>query len=468
MFDDSNVLGFLEDALTCVPSHGRPVIVVSNEPTFARRILPTLRLTLGDLGLDGRSLEPEEFATLLRPHLARIGAAGTLLVDMRWLMNMVQGNGNIRTWGQMAESLAKDMGLTVISRYDRELLIEEQVQAAFRAHRQFLARSGLYDNPYWIPDDLRLAPWGEQMSFLLGRVVPDYANVSFFMRDDRFAAHGADPEWVAKPRGMTIGQRKSDVWQIYCFGQLRVYRNGRERIEWKLKGGAPKKTRTLFAYLLTCGEKGAHADRIAELLWPDDTIEDGKRARLHHTIAMLRKTLGHGDSVLRSGDFYRLNPPEGSWIDITSFEQLCRRGLSLVKRGQRKEALQIYHTAERLYAGDLFEDIPLEYVESDQEDWCLPRRVWLREMAIKLQRDMSVLLREDGNLREALDHCTKALALDPTSESANIEAMRVFHAQGRPDTVARQYRQYRKAVEAMDASPEGSEVQALFRALTRV
>jgi hypothetical protein len=32
--------------------------------------------------------------------------------------------------------------------------------------------------------------------------------------------------------------------------------------------------------------------------------------------------------------------------------------------------------------------------------------------------------------------------------------------------MARQFRQYRKAMEAIDATADGSEVQALFRALT--
>ena len=108
----------------------------------------------------------------------------------------------------------------------------------------------------------------------------------------------------------------------------------------------------------------------------------------------------------------------------------------------------------------------MQYLEDEQEDWCLPRRIWLREMALKLQRDMSALLREEGKLRDALEHCQKALALDPASDDANMEAMRVFHAQGRPDTVARQYRQYRKAMEMIDAIPDGSKVQALFLALT--
>jgi two-component SAPR family response regulator len=140
--------------------------------------------------------------------------------------------------------------------------------------------------------------------------------------------------------------------------------------------------------------------------------------------------------------------------------------MSLSMRGQRAEALAVYNTAERLYSGDLFADIPVKYLEDNQEDWCMNRRVWFRDMALKLQSHMAGLLRGQGRLREALEHCQKALALDPSNDDANMEAMRVFHAQGRFDAVGRQYKQYRKAMQSIDATPEGTEVQALFLALT--
>lgn len=465
-FEDPRTHPLLPDALAHLPGGGGRLIVVSDNVRFLRLARAALRLSWAEIGLDREEIIAEDLMTALDHWRQRSDQHHSLIVDMSWIANQVQGQSGIETWGTIAERIAGEMGISVVSRFHRELLIEDQVQAALFAHAQILAPSGLCDNPYWIPTEVRRAQKGEQMSYLLGRAAPDYAGQKFFERDDRFAARGADPDWIDRPQTPTHGRAIEEGWQIYCFGQLRVYRRRGERIDWKIKGGAPKKTRTLFAYLLTHGEKGAHSDRIAELLWPETGDENAKRARLHHTIAMLRKTLGDKDSVLRTGDFYRLNPPEGSWIDIATFEQLCRRGVTLFRNGQRDEALTIYRTAEKLYSGDLFQDLPVSYLEDEQEDWCMPRRIWLREMALKLQRDMSALLREQGKLRAALEHCQKALAIDPASDDANMEAMRVYHAQGRPDTVARQYRQYRKAMEMIDATPEGSNVQDLFLSLT--
>lgn len=437
-----------------------PKVIVSDRGGFLRGVKAALRLTSIDIALDrDRITAPEVLAGLRR--WAGEGRF-MLVVDMRWVTGRAQGADSLTQWGAVAEALGQE-GLSVVSCYDGDMLIDAQVAVAMRQHAQVLAPSGIYQNPLWMPADLRAAPVGEQMSHLLGRIAPDYAGQAVFARDDRFAARGADPDWLGE-RG--AGPGDANAWQVYCLGQLRVYKGG-ERLVWKLKGGAPKKTRTLFAYLLTKGETGAHADRLAELLWPGEGDEEGKRARLHHTIAMLRKTLGGADTVLRAGDYYRLNPPGGSWVDISDFEQLCRRGMSLSRRGKAAEALEVYATAEKLYLGDLFHDLPVEYTDEDTDDWCQPRRVWLREVALKLQVQMSALWRAEGRLRLALEHCQKALAMDPLSDEANAETLRVYHAQGRMDAMARQFRAYKAALKQIDSGSEGTEVQALYLALTR-
>lgn len=465
IFSESGDAGFVTRALSCLPGHDR-LLIISENPSFLRGGHALMRLSGAEIGLEREQIAAADILDALQQWLGPQHSQGCFVVDMSWVSKQMQGALRVEAWGDISNQIHERYGVPVISVYNRELIVEDLLQASFRAHQQILVPSGVYENPFWVPPELADKPVGEQMSFVLGRIVPDYAGTNFFERDLRFAAHGADPDWLVRASNPTAAADRSERWQIYCLGQLRVYRNGTERIDWNIKGGAPKKTRTLFAYLLTHGERGAHVDRIAELLWAEDGTEKSKRSRLHHTVAMLRKTLGRKDAVIRTGDFYRLNPPEGSWVDITSFEQLCRRGVSLLKRGQNDEAQLIYSTAEKLYTGDLFEDIPLDYIDNEQEDWCMARRIWLREVALKLQRDFSALLREQGRLRAALEHCQKGLSLDPSSEDVNVETLKVFHAQGRMDAVARQYRQYKKAMAAIGSTPEGSEVHQTFLALT--
>ncbi len=445
-------------------------LLITSDPRFVVDLPPARRCSFADVALDFVPVDREQVYARLRAVLADFGHCLGVIVDMSWVVGSSQGVMGTESWGAVADRLALELGLPILSLYHQDITIEEQMQAALRAHRQFAAPSGLYGNPYWIPAALlESAPLDEQLSFMLGRVVPDYAGMGARRQAGQMFARGTTPSWLAAPRkarGTQLGSPPVAArWHIHCLGQLRVF-IGNTPVDFRITGGAPKKTRTLFAYLLQSGEKGTHADQISELLWPEGGSEDVKRARLHHTVAMLRKTLGSAGAVRRSGEYYQLAPPPGSWIDIDTFEQLCRRGLALFKRGEMDAAQRVYSAADQLYLGDLFEDLPMEYVRSDTDDWCMPRRIWLREMAVKLQYDFAKVCMKLDRMREALDHCQKALSIDPASEGANAEAMKIFVAQGRMDAMHRQYRQYRAALDAIGAG-EGAEIKALYRELGR-
>jgi DNA-binding SARP family transcriptional activator len=456
--------GFMRAALSALPAARRCAVISDGVPHAALGVA-SLQLTFAQVALHTAPLDPEEVFARLRPLLAD-AQVGRVVVDMGWAVGNLQGVTGLEKWGSVADRLGQSLGLPVVSVYSHDLIIEEQMQALLRSHRQFLSPRGLVDNPYWIPGALlETAPLDEQLSFMLGRVVPDYAGLLAKRQSGQMFARGATPSWLAPARA-GLGKPPGALrWHIHCLGRLQVF-VGNTQVSWQLPGGAPKKTRTLFAYLLHTGEKGAHADQIGELLWPEGGSEQTKRARLHHTVAMLRKTLGDPGAVIRSAEYYRLHPPTGSWIDIDTFEQLCRRGLSLFKRNEPEAAFRIYAAATELYGGDLFEDLPLEYVQSETDDWCMPRRIWLREMAVKLYYDFSKVCMKLGRTREALDQCQKALAIDPASEGANAEAMKIFVAQGRTDAMHRQYRQYRAALAVVGAA-EGAEMAALCRSLSQ-
>lgn len=440
--------------------------------TDSGMLLPAIpahrRATPASLGLDAAPLDEAQVFARVRAYLTALDGLDALIVDMGFALHADPHGGGIEGWGSVAELLADEMGVPVLSIYDQESLVEDQLQAAFRAHQQFLAPSGLYPNPFWLPREVLAASTpDEQLGFLLGRLVPDYAGKPVFRAQDRAAARGATPGWLSTPRPSLARPDPTLAWHIRCLGPLRVVIGGRLTVDWRTAGGAPNKTRTLFAYLLTKGEQGAGADQIGELLWPGTGSDQTKRARLHHTVAMLRQALGQPGAVLREGERYRLNPPPGSRIDITAFEQHCRRGISLARAGQDDAAVRIYLEAERLYGGDLFQDLPSECLTTESEDWVLPRRTWLREMAVKLHYDLSKTLRRHRRLAEAVDHAQKAVAIDATSEPAHAELMRVFHAMGRTEALHRQFRQYRTAQAALGAGQESPEFRAVYDELCR-
>lgn len=442
-------------------------VLISDDPGFLTQNVLSRRLSSADLGLDSGHLDAQIILSKMRNAFAHVTSPVIIVVDTRWIMEFLDVDAAFETWSTVIETLVAQDEVKFISVYNRMELVERQMQAVMRAHAQFLAPSGLYDNPFWLPIQLRNgAGIDAQLSFILGRVVPDFQALGTKDFEDRAFASGTASGWLAQGTALGSSQQSSTRWQIRCLGQLKVYQGG-QLVEWNIPGGAAQKSRALFCYLLHSGDKGAQVDRIAELIWPDDASEAKKRGRLHHAIAMLRKTLGGKQTVSRNGEYYALTPPPGSWTDILAFEQACRSGLILAKADEAEAALRQYRQAERLYSGDLFEELPVEYTHSELEDWCRPQRRWLRQMQLKLLRDMSIVLRSLEQLDEALNKCQKALSIEPANETSNMEMLRVLHAQSRFDAMERQLLQYLDATDQNEDDIKGTAIQKLYRTLTR-
>jgi two-component SAPR family response regulator len=404
--------------------------------------------------------------------LAHQGAI--LAVDMSWGLQTNSAMANFEKWMVVSEDLVERTGLIVASLYNRRLLIDEQLFVALRGHPAALTASGIVANPHALPAALLTrGTLREQIDHWLGAISPELDRAS--VPAPLHAAEGADPMWLLRraaeePIAAHVDRRER--WKIRCFGRLRIYRNDGSQVIWDAPGGATRKSKTLFAYLLQRGGDGAATDELADLLWPESDSIEAARNRLYHTVRCLRQALGSTSNprrtphhVLRDGSRYVLTPPPGSWIDISTFEQLCRQSQIHINAGAPDEALSCLQAADRLYTGDLFEDIPAEYADNSERDWCWSKRYWLRDMFFKVQRDAARIHREHADYSAALAHCNKALAIDPLCEIAHEEAMRVFFAQGRREAIDRQYKLYLDSLGHFDARPKSAALAEAYRQL---
>ncbi len=443
--------------------------------TAAMRMPKVDCLPLGEAGL---LQDPVSFRSVMR-HLAehfeafaaQSGKAGTcLIVDMSWALASHTAAANFQDWMAVAEALVERLAVPVISVYNRKLLIDEQLLSALHGHPKILSAAGVKTNPFWLPSEtLSRGTLRQQIDHWLVAISPDLAVPAG--QPPCHAAEGANPMWLLRRSAEESGGRDRELhgpWRIRCFGRLRVSRNNGEEIIWDAPGGATRKTKTLFAYLLHKGGDGAEAEDLADLLWPEAASREAARNRLHHTVRYLRRALapeadadnpGH---LLRDGSRYILAPPERSSLDISSFEQLCRQSIAHIQANSMDEALLCVLAAERLYTGDLFADIPVAYVDDSSRDWCWSRRIWLREMFLKVQRDAAAIYRRRQDYSGALAHCQKALAIDPVCEIAHEEALLIFDAQSRHDAVDRQFKLYVRALGHFDDRPLSKTLQTTY------
>lgn len=428
-----------------------------------------------DLGFDRVPISFRAVGRAMAEKLAEAPPGTVLAVDMGWGLQTASATANFESWMGITAELAEETGCTVVSLYNRSLLIDEHLLTALRGHPAVLTSEGVVRNPHWLPRHLQeKGTLREQVNFWLGGLSPSLARDNPFA--DRHAAEGADPMWLlgrrAEEKVILREETLSERWKIRCFGRLRVYRADGTQIDWTAAGGATMKSKTLFAYLLQQGGKGARTDDLADLLWPGADSMEAARNRLYHTVRCLRQALDGGavrrgtGTILRDGASYVLVPPDRSWLDISTFEQLCRQSQTHLKAGDADEALICLRAADRLYTGDLFEDIPAEYVDDQERDWCWTRRYWLRDMFLKVQRDAARIYRARADHSAALSHCRKALALDPLAEFAHEEAMHVFAAQGRREAIERQYALYLDSLSRFDDRPRSESLLAVYRSLT--
>lgn len=422
-----------------------------------------------------------KFLDKLSAHLSASDApasAWDLVVDMQWVLKSAAATANVTVWGEALQRMGS-LGLrSVLSVYHREQIPERVLMAGLHAHPFLVVCEGPLTNPHYLPYPLTgLSPERTKLDYWLGALSPSLT----FIPASSDAAMGAASRFRSVTNTKEIEEPSDEAlanerWKVRCLGEFKVYRQDGQRIDWSGAGAASRRIRTLFAYLLLCGQRGASKYELCALLWPNANTTQLATNRLHHTVNGLRKALipetsgtkvKHHPFLTRHDQRYILNTPANTWVDVEDFEQLCRQGVSLMTKGAMDEALLCLESALQLYSGDLFADLPKEFTETSDPDWCRSQRYWFREMYFKVHRDCAQIHREMGRYLEAIQHCHLALQRDPTCQLAHCELMKIYAQQGRQETLERQYRLFKLAATEAGTNEANDAVHTLYVKLMR-
>jgi two-component SAPR family response regulator len=430
-----------------------------------------------DAGLLEKPFPVSLIQARLHQHLAGDGASrkSALLVDMDWLLQAPSAMANGSIWGTIVERLLAAGAYSCLSVYHRRHLPERDLLSGLHAHATVLAADGLHVNPFQLPTSLAAGTSTSQSVRL--RLDHWLTHLSETLRpqpheDDplRTPLSGTDSSDGLRDQVTSEDETRPppwavERWKIRCFGSLRIYRADGKAIDWHSdagqgKPGSARKVRGLFAMLLMSGDRGMPAAELIDVLWPDASSPDNALNRLHQTVTELRRRLLPAVDaakdlkarlhpyVVRLEQRYFLRLPPDSWIDVDEFPQLCRQGGDLLREGRLSESLLCFESALKLYTGDLFADLPAAMTEGADADWCASSRAWLRELYFKVHGDCARIHRELNNPLQAVAHCQQMLQQDASSDFAHAELMRIHAAQGRRDTLERQFQLYRHALSA--------------------
>jgi DNA-binding SARP family transcriptional activator/predicted ATPase len=224
------------------------------------------------------------------------------------------------------------------------------------------------------------------------------------------------------------------------------------------------KARALLAYLVVESDQAHAREKLADLFWPDMPV---KRAcsNLSQALFSLRQRLGDQQAqppyLLRSREAVQFNPESDYWLDVQAFSALLAEG-NLQDRSQcesRPGLCQRLEAAVELYRGDFLEGLTFDSGLAFDE-WVLVMRQRLQWQALLALHRLAETYAERGEVARALPHAWRQVQLDPLSEPACRQLMRLLAANNQRSQALAQFERLQVMLaEELAVTPEAETLQ---------
>ena len=205
--------------------------------------------------------------------------------------------------------------------------------------------------------------------------------------------------------------------------------------------------RALLAYLLLHRNAPRSRQHLAFLFWPD-TGEAQALTNLRNLLFKLRQALPDPDRfLLTEAHAVQWRPDAPYTLDVAAFEAAAAQAATVADLEQ----------AALLYRGDL--------LPSCYDDWILPERARLQQMAMGLLERLIGMLEERRELHAAIACARQLGQLDPLNETACRTLIRLHAADNDRAGALRVYHSFvRKLRDELGVDPS-AETQSAYRRL---
>ncbi|HVD86848.1 MAG TPA: BTAD domain-containing putative transcriptional regulator [Solirubrobacterales bacterium] len=264
---------------------------------------------------------------------------------------------------------------------------------------------------------------------------PDHEQVLFHLRPGKSGdrRRRTAPGWSGEAR--RGGEAKL---QISTLGRVEVEGEGGPlNGEW-----LEQRPGQLFKYLLCERRRVVSNDLVAEALWPEAGLEEG-RGRLRYNVHALRDKLeperGHRSPasfiLARRGGY--VFDTSCVWLDVDEFEREACAGVAAFERNWHEQAAEHLSNALRLYKGDFLADEP--YAE-----WALEEQERLRALAAQALRTQVRINVELGRLEPAAEDTRRLADLEPLDTDVQRLLIELCLRRGRRSEAYRRYARFRR------------------------
>jgi peptide/nickel transport system substrate-binding protein len=219
--------------------------------------------------------------------------------------------------------------------------------------------------------------------------------------------------------------------------------------------------RLLFAYLVAEQGRPVPRDELAEAIWGEALPATWDKA-LTGLVSKLRALLAEsgvdgGGALTGAFGCYRLELPEGSWVDIVAAERALQEAENAFARGDLEKAQDAARLTESLVRQPFF--------PGDEGRWVEGKRRELTEVRARALSVLADSCSRSGEPREAAKWAEQAITLEPFRESGYRRLMEAHVAAGDRAEALRVYERCRRLLaEELGAYPS-PETQSIYRAL---
>jgi DNA-binding SARP family transcriptional activator len=199
--------------------------------------------------------------------------------------------------------------------------------------------------------------------------------------------------------------------------------------------------------LLSCHERGATADALAETLWPQAPPQRS-RARLHTTVANIRTVLraasGHPEHafVTLQHDRYELQPLVHD-SDVATLRRTLRR---VAEQPPAADLLVQLQDAAATFAGEPLADVTA--------DWAEPVRESLRMQALDVLLQLAEAHRERENKAAEIAALTRAREIDPYAEEVSRRLITAHISAGERPAAVRAFHDLEERLADLGVDPD--------------
>ncbi len=215
--------------------------------------------------------------------------------------------------------------------------------------------------------------------------------------------------------------------RVRLFGGLEVWAGERQVAGFEAQGSG-----ALLAYLVCNRGRIFPRDHLTGLLWPDrdgDTVRDALGEAVHD----LRSRLPEVESLLQvTHQEIGLSPRADLWLDVEAFEESLRLG--------SERTIDPHHlsAAVQLYRGEFLAGFSAGG-SPGFEGWRVGEQTRLRDAAVAALHHLIESYRRRGEHRFGVHYARRLVAIEPLSEEAHRELMRLCALAGQRSRALAQY-----------------------------